>query len=105
LVAEGVRSTLDFADVRTFDTGGGDLDGLLRSVRPDALIVDSAAAAADAVEFASEHDLPILHVAVREPALRLYVGGAWRLLDSGDGPAEVDVRNVLAGALFASERA
>ena len=102
LLGEAMRSTLEFADVQTFAARGGDLDGLLRSLRPDALIVDSAAAAEAASTFAGEHDLPVLHVSMHEPLLRVYRGNRWET----DGTSTPEaIRNVVAGALFARAEA
>jgi hypothetical protein len=101
LVGEAMRSALEFADVHTFDARGGDLDGLVRWLRPDALIVDTHAGAEEAAAFAHEHDLPVLHVSVQERELRLYRGGTWEQIGNGDGPTPEAIRNVVAGALFA----
>jgi hypothetical protein len=101
LLGEAVRSALEFADVQTFAAAGGDLDGLLRWLRPDALIVDSHAGAAEAVGFARESELPVLHVSVQERTLRLYRGGEWEDVGNGSGPEPEAIRNVVAGAVFA----
>ena len=101
LLGEAMRSTLDFADVQTFAARGGDLDGLVRWLRPDVLIVDSAQAAEDATPYAEEHGLPVLHVSVQERTLRVYRHGMWEVVGNGDGPTPEAIRNVVAGALFA----
>ncbi len=72
-------SALEFAEVRSFSARGGDIAGLLHWLRPDALIVDSDAGAAEAAAFALEHDLPVLlHVSMRDRELRLFRGGGGR---------------------------
>ena len=96
-------SVLDFAEVRTFSDRGGDVDGLLRWLRPDALIVDSDAGALEATEFARENDLPLVHISVRDRVLRLFRNGEWELVGNGEGPTPDAVRNVIAGTLFARE--
>jgi hypothetical protein len=101
LLGEAMEFALDFADVRSFSASGGDINGLLGWLRPDALIVDSEAAAEEALEFAREHDLPVLHVSVQEHALRLFRSGAWEDVGNGSGPEPEMIRNVLAGVLFA----
>lgn len=101
LLGEAMRSALEFADVQTFAARGGDLDGLLRWLHPDALIVDSDAGAEQAMPFAREHELPVVHISVQEAALRLYRGGAWEVVGNGEGPTAEAIRNVVAGALFA----
>lgn len=101
LLGEAMESALDFAQVRSFSASGGDLTGLLGWLRADALIVDSDAGAQEALEFAREHELPVLHVSVQEHALRLFRGGAWEDVGNGTGPEPEMIRNVLAGVLFA----
>jgi hypothetical protein len=101
LLGEGMRSTLEFAEVRSFSASGGDVAGLLGWLRPDVLIVDSDAGAEAATAFAREHDLPVLHVSVRDRKLHLFRGGAWEQVSNGEGPTPEAIRNVVAGALFA----
>jgi hypothetical protein len=101
LLAEAMSSTLEFAEVRTFAADAGDVAGLLGWLRPDALIVDSAASAEAATSFAREHGLPMLHICVRESAVRLFRGGKWEQASNGEGPTPEAIRNVVAGILFA----
>ena len=101
LVGEAVAGALEFAEVRSFAAGGGDLEGLLASLRPDALIVDSAAGAEAAAEFARAYDLPVVHVSIRDRTLHLFRDGEWEQISNGEGPTPEAIRNVVAGALFA----
>jgi hypothetical protein len=103
LLGEAVGSLLDFAEVRAFSARGGDIGGLLRWLRPDAVIVDSEAGAAEATAFALEHGLPVLHISVRDRELRLFRAGEWELVGNGEGPTPESIRNVVAGSLFARE--
>jgi hypothetical protein len=90
LVGEAMGSVLEFAEV-----------GLFGWLRPDALIVDSVAGAEAATVFAREHDLPVVHVSVRDRTLHLFRGGEWEQVSNGEGPTPEAIRNVVAGALFA----
>jgi hypothetical protein len=101
LLGEAMGSALEFAEVRSFSAGGGDIAGLLHWLRPDALIVDSEAGAAEAAELARQNHLPLLHVSMRERELRLFRGGEWELVGNGEGPTPEAIRNVVAGSLFA----
>ena len=103
LLGEAMSSALEFAEVRSFAAAGGDVAGLLGWLRPDALIVDSVADAEAATEFAREHDLPVIHVSVRDCTLRLFRGGEWEQVSSTEGPTPEAIRNVVAGSLFARE--
>jgi hypothetical protein len=105
LLGEAVRAALDFADVRTFAAAGGDLDGLVRWLGPDVLIVDSEAVAEQAVAFARDREVPVLHISVQDPVLRLYRRGAWEVVGTGDDVTPEASRNVVAGVLFAREEA
>jgi hypothetical protein len=105
LLGEAMGSALDFAEVRSFSASDGDLAGLLRWLRPDALIVDGEAEAEEAAAFAREHELPVLHVSVQKRALRLHRRGSWETIGSDEGPSPTAIRNVVAGVLFAREGA
>jgi hypothetical protein len=101
LVGEAVASALEFAEVRSFSDRGGDIAGLLRWLRPDAVIVDHEGTAKEASAFALEHPLPVVHIDVREQDLRLFIGGAWEYVGNSEGASPEMIRNVVAGALFA----
>ena len=101
LLVEAVSAALEFAEVRPFSGGRGDTTGLLRWLRPDAVIVDSDRDAQEAAAFAQEHDLPLLHISVRERELRLFHRGTWEFIGNGEGPTPESIRNVVAGMLFA----
>lgn len=101
LLGEAVRAALEFADVHTFDARANDLDGLVRSLRPDALIVDSQAGAEQAAAFAHEHNVPVLYVSVRDRQFGVYRSGTWEYFNNVEGPTPEAIRNVVAGALFA----
>ncbi len=101
LLGEAISSALEFAEVRSFAAAGGDVAGLLGWLRPDALIVDSAAGAESAREYARDSELPVIHVSLRDHTLHLLRGGEWERVSNGDGPTPEALRNIVAGALFA----
>ena len=103
LLAEALGSALEFAEVRTFSGDHGDTAGLLRWLRPDAVIVDSDRDARDAAAFALERELPVVHLSVRDQTLSVFHRGDWTLVDSGEDPTPGVIRNVVAGMLFARE--
>ncbi|MES1247925.1 MAG: hypothetical protein ABUS54_09665 [Actinomycetota bacterium] len=102
LLGEAMRAAIDFADVRVFSERGGDVSGLLEWLRPDAIVVDSDAAARVSADYALDHGVPLVHVSPRERALRLLRGGSWRDVDGADLSSD-GVRALLAGVLFARE--
>jgi hypothetical protein len=101
LLGAAMTSALEFAEVHSFAARGGDIAGLLHWLHPDAVIVDNDASAADATAFAQKHDLPVVHIALRERALRLFRSGEWEVVTNGEGPTSEAIRNVVAGVLFA----
>ena len=103
LLGEAVESALEFAEVLSFSDRGGEIDGLLSWLRPDVVIVDSDKAATEASAFALEHQLPMLHIVVRERRLRLFVAGEWDYVDNEEGPSPETIRNVVAGLLYARQ--
>ena len=76
---------------------------LAQRERPDAIVVDTHEGADGAVSYALEQRRTLLHIGVRERALRLSHQGAWHDIADGDGPTPEAIRNVVAGALFAPE--
>jgi hypothetical protein len=100
LLEEAVQSALEFAEVRPFSNRGGDIAGLLSWLRADAVVVDSTTAAAEAAAFALDHPLPVMHIAVLERELRLFVDGEWEHVADGEGASSEAIRNVIAGTLF-----
>jgi hypothetical protein len=99
LIGEGIRPELEFADVHSF-RGERDTAGLLRSLEPDLVIVDSPADARAASAYALERDSAVLHISVRSRTLRLFQRGAWKQVGATGAVTPEAVRNVVAGALF-----
>lgn len=102
LLSEALSASLEgVAEVRWFPAGRGDTLGLLRSVRPAAVVVDSAAEARKAETFADEAHALVLHVLLRRRKVRLLRNGAWE--DSGEEPAADAMRNLIVGGLYGGE--
>jgi len=100
LLGEALRGALDeIAEVRMFRAGLGDTDGLLRSLGPDAVVVDDEAEGEAALAFATESDAALVHVSYKDELLRVFIDGEWR--DEGqDGISPEAVRNALVGRLL-----
>ena len=102
LLCEAVAAALDsIAEVQAFPARRGDTEGLLRSLRPDAVIVDSAEEADEARRWAKLYDLPLIHVSLRERKIRVLRDGAW---DETTGTTTEAIRNVLAGSIYGRRR-
>jgi hypothetical protein len=101
LLVEAVDAALEsVAEVRSFPARGGDVAGLVRWLQPDLVIVDSEEGALQAAAVAEEYDLPLVHISVRERALRIFRHGSWQRVGNGEGPTPESIRNVVAGTLF-----
>ena len=100
LVAAALEEAIDFADVRLFDASGGEILGLFRQLRPDAIVVESSVAAEAAEAYAADSGVPVLHLSTQERVLRVLGPDGWTDIDNGGDPGPVTVRNALAGALF-----
>lgn len=99
LLSGGVAGALrGVAEVRCFSAIRSDIAGLLHSLRPDGVVVDSDDAAEGAEEFARESSAPVVHVSLREHRLRVLRNGVWT---NEEGTAPDDVRNTLVGGIFA----
>ena len=101
LLSEGIAAALaDVAEVRLFAANGG-TDGLLRSVRPDAIIVDDRAQAEDSTPFAREAGTPLFHISLRDGHFQVLGIDGW---SDGDGASPEAIRNAVAGALYGRGR-
>lgn len=98
LLHEALLSTLDsIADVQAFPAGRSDVTGLLRSVKPDAIVVDDADEANEALGWAKRHRAPLVHICLRDQKVRLLRDGGW---DETAGTGAESIRNVLLGSLY-----
>jgi hypothetical protein len=100
VVAVAVASGLDsIAEVRAFAAGLGDTAGLLRSLHPNAVVVDDEVEAAEATAFARESGALLLHVSLREGRVRVLRNGLWAEL--GESTASIEtIRNIIVGEIF-----
>lgn len=99
LVTEALVDALTgIADVRVFTNPNGDTVGLLRSLNPDAIVVDGAEEAESAATYARRAGVPLLHVCLPERKLRVLDGDGWR--DEPAGLSPEALRNALAEAIY-----
>ena len=98
LLCEAIESALEgIAELRSFPAGRRDTDGLLRSLRPDGVVVDTRDAADDAEDYARDTDSPLIHVQLSEARLRVLRNGSWDVIRD---PSPESIRNVLVGSLY-----
>jgi hypothetical protein len=103
LLQEALAAALeDIAEVQGFPAHRGDTVGLLRWLKPDAVVVDAEEEAEAAASFARESKSPILHISLAERKLRILRDGDWE--DTGsEGTSPEEIRNILAAGLFGRE--
>ena len=99
-MGEALTSSLEgIAAVRPFPTGRGDTDGLLRALRPDAVVVDTDEEAAAASSFARETNSPLIHISLVRRKLRVLKGGNWEEFEQRYASPEA-IRNAIVGGLW-----
>jgi hypothetical protein len=98
LLQEALRSTLDtIAEVEAFPARRGDVTGLLRSINPDAVVVDDSYEADEVQRWAKRHGAPVVHICLTDQTIRVLRNGEW---NESTGTSVESVRNVLAGSLY-----
>ena len=102
LLVEALTAALDgIAEVQSFPAGRSGTDGLLRSVRPDGVVVDNDEGAEHAAAYARESGAPLVHVQLAAQNLRVLTDGSWGVV--ADASPE-SIRNVLVAALYGPRR-
>ena len=100
LLCEGVAAAMEgVADVQSFPAGRGDIDGLLRWLAPDAVVVDRAEEARAATAYARVSGTPLLHLSLAEPKLLVFLDDSWTTTTDGADSTD-ELRNVLVGTMF-----
>jgi hypothetical protein len=103
LIAEAISSALEeIAEVRVFPGGRGGTDGLLRSLDPDGVVVDSPREAEAATSFVREAGIPLVEISLVDQRLRVLGSAGWE--EEGDFAATPEaIRNVLVGRILGRE--
>ena len=103
LIAEAISSALEeIAEVRVFPGGRGGTDGLLRSLDPDGVVVDSPREAEAATSFVLEQGIPLVEISLVDQRLRVLGSAGWE--EEGDFAATPEaIRNVLVGRILGRE--
>lgn len=105
MIFEALRETLAaFADVQVFPARAGTA-GLLRSIRPAAVVVDNDEDRGDAEAVARELDFSLVHLALAERRVCVFRDGAWSVASEEDEVRAETVRDAIAAGLFAKGHA
>jgi len=86
-------------EVRTFTPRSGETGGLLRALRPDAIVIDTEEELEEATDFARESGAALLHVSLVESKLRSWNGSGWTDIEN-DAWSPESIRNALIGAMY-----
>ena len=104
MIFEALVAELDeFATVQRFPAAQGETLGLLRSIAPDGVVIDSAADAAAAEEFARETGSPVVHVEHDANRVRVLRDGKWEA-PRGSETSAASIRNALVGGIYTKGR-
>jgi hypothetical protein len=99
IMSAGVVDALDgVATVRTFPARGGDTEGLLRGLDPDAVVVDCDDEAHAAAAFAAGSGSAVLQLSLRGSTMRVLEQGAWHEADGAATPSAL--RNAIVHHVF-----
>ena len=105
LVAEAQRDALDgLAECKLIPAREKDLGGLLRSLMPDAIVVDDDDEAVAAASYSRFARIPLVHVSLRSRTLSVLEDGHWRAAEEREATPE-GVRNLVAGGLYGRKAA
>jgi hypothetical protein len=100
LLTQSLAAALEgVAVLRRFPAGIADLDGLVRHIRPDALVVDCDEEAGELTAVAGELSLPLVHVSLQTQQLRVFRDQTWSAFPSW-GTSPNAIRNVLLGEIY-----
>lgn len=94
-LVDGLRG---LGEVRAFPASTGDVEGLLGSLQPAAVVVDRDDEALTASRYAHAAGIPVVHVDLRARSVRLFAGARWR--DTHEDTSPQAVRNLLAAAIY-----
>lgn len=92
------------AEVRHFPAGRGELNGLLRAIEPDAVIVDCPSDADAAAVFARATGVPLVRLSLDDQDLRVFDGSGWIVRAGASASAEA-IANEVLGGLYGRGRA
>jgi hypothetical protein len=105
LLGEALEGALDgLAECKVIAAGQPDIAGLLRSLQPDAIVVDDEGEAEAAATYSRFARIPVLYVPPSGRRLRVLENGRWEELADYDASPEA-IRNLVAGGLYGRQAA
>jgi hypothetical protein len=99
VLSEALAASLQLvANVRTFPAGRPDPVGLVRALRPDAMVVDDDEEAERLAPYARSARTPLVLIDAEANELRVLGTDGWDVVSYGDGIE--GIRNLLVAQLF-----
>jgi hypothetical protein len=100
LLGEALAGALEgLAECKVVAAGQPDIAGLLRSLQPDAIVVDDELEAEAAAAYSRFARIPVLYVPPSGRRLRVLENGRWEELEDYDASPEA-IRNLVAAGLY-----
>jgi hypothetical protein len=105
VLGEALAGALEeLAECKVVPAGQPDIAGLLRSLQPDAIVVDDEGEAEAAAMYSRFARIPVLYVAPTSRRLRVLENGRWEELEDYDASPEA-IRNLVAVGLYGRKAA
>ena len=103
VLSEALAASLALvADVRPFPAGRPDPEGLIRALRPDAIVVDDCDEGDRLAPYANAARTPLVLIAAHANEVRVLGSHGWDVVSYGDGIE--GIRNLLVAQLFGKAR-
>ena len=100
ILGEALTAALDgLAECKVIPARQPELGGLLKSLQPDAIVVDDEQEAAVAATYARFARTPVINVSLRDQRLTRLEDGKWEAPDECDISPET-IRNLVAGGIY-----
>ena len=100
LLGEALIGALEgLAECKVIPARQPELGGLLKSLQPDAVVVDDEDEAAVAATYARFARVPVIRVELRASRVHLLQDGAWVAPEEHDASPET-IRNLVAGGIY-----
>jgi hypothetical protein len=100
LLGEAVTGALEgLAECKFIPARQPELGGLLKSLQPDAIVVDDNQEGAVAATYARFARVPVIMVSLRANTVQLLDDGRWVYPDESSATAEA-IRNLVAGGIY-----
>ena len=100
LLGEALSGALyGLAECKIIPARQPELGGLLKSLQPDAIVVDDEDEAAVAAAYARFARVPVIRVSLRQGRVQLLQDGGWVAPEQHDASPET-IRNLVAGGIY-----